>query len=183
MLNQANGLCECGCSLPAPIATMTRTRIGHVRGEPIRFIYGHQHRLSPAWQRVDMGYRSPCLIWQGALTDDGYGRARIGGRKKRLTHVLMWEYVNGPVPAGLELDHLCRVRACGEPAHLEPVTTAVNARRGANAKLTEDQVLAIRATPNMTNLALAQRYGVSKSLISHIRTGRNWKPATMTKAK
>ncbi len=46
------------------------------------------------------------------------------------THKVAYELVCGDVPAGLELDHLCRNRLCCNPAHLEPVTSAENKRRG-----------------------------------------------------
>ena len=50
---------------------------------------------------------------------------------------------HGPVPEGLELDHLCRIRHCVNPDHVEPVTCAVNVRRGDLTKLTEEQVRSI----------------------------------------
>lgn len=68
-----------------------------------------------------------CLLWTGA-TYHGYGRLRVDGRTVA-AHVLAWELVFGPVPAGRELDHLCRNRACCNPWHLEPVTHAVNVAR------------------------------------------------------
>lgn len=75
-----------------------------------------------------------CWIFQGAKTSAGYGNIRIGSRTdgtRRVieTHTVMWESQHGPVPEGLELDHLCRVRACCNPAHLEPVTPSVNVWR------------------------------------------------------
>ena len=59
-----------------------------------------------------------------------------------MSHRLAYELEIGPIPAGLEIDHLCRVRNCVNPAHLEPVTHAENIRRGTgplaeNARKTE----------------------------------------------
>jgi len=70
-----------------------------------------------------------CLLWQGALTTDGYGRFWHKG-VEHSAHVWAYEHWIGPVPLGLELDHLCRNRACCEPTHLEAVTHRVNCQRG-----------------------------------------------------
>ena len=76
-----------------------------------------------------------CIEWTGALDSHGYGRIRINQGLLEGTHRVAWESVNGPIPDGLELDHLCRNKQCCNPAHLEPVTHAENMRR--TAVLTE----------------------------------------------
>jgi hypothetical protein len=70
----------------------------------------------------------PCLLWDRSLTGDGYGNLAADG-KVRKSHQVAYELTRGPVPEGLELDHLCRVRACFHPAHLEAVTHAENVSR------------------------------------------------------
>lgn len=70
-----------------------------------------------------------CWIWRRAKTVDGYGRISIHGRDV-VAHRAMFEIVNGPVACWLTLDHLCRNRACINPAHQEPVTQQVNIERG-----------------------------------------------------
>lgn len=76
---------------------------------------------------------SGCWLWPGGQDRDGYGQVswRHGGRSYSYrTHKVVFEYVVGLVPLGRQLDHLCRTRACANPAHLEPVTGRVNVRRG-----------------------------------------------------
>ena len=82
-----------------------------------------------------------CWIWRWYVHSSGYGMLRSGG-KARYAHRVVYEQLRGPVPEGLELDHLCRVRRCVNPDHLEPVTRSENLRRspitfaGRNARKT-----------------------------------------------
>lgn len=71
----------------------------------------------------------PCRIWSGAKNDSGYPQKRHNG-KTTYVHRLAYETLRGPIPEGLELDHLCRTPACYEPLHLEAVTHLENVRRG-----------------------------------------------------
>lgn len=75
-----------------------------------------------------------CWIWTGARTGSvrgGYGLIKIGGNDAvpTLVHRLMYERDVGPIPEDRELDHICGVRPCVRPSHLEPVTHAENLRR------------------------------------------------------
>lgn len=79
--------------------------------------------------------------------------------------------------AGAVLDHLCRVRNCVNPAHLEPVTQAENVRRSPLAKLTDADVAEIRgliADGALTQPEIGARFGVSRGAISDIKRGRRW---------
>lgn len=128
MLNPS-GLCQCGCGQPAPIANRTSTARGYVKGEPMRFLVGHQRKLKTEWTEQPGPLSTPCWIWAGKPDAKGYGHIVVNGRKRK-AHVHVWEKFHGPVPAGKVLDHLCRVRNCVRPTHLEPITEAQNALRG-----------------------------------------------------
>lgn len=83
-----------------------------------------------------------CWTWTGALTE-GYGRIKWGGRLD-MAHRVVYAILVGPVPDGLQLDHLCRNRACVNPAHLEPVTQAVNMQRAAEAWMEDAPGIGVR---------------------------------------
>lgn len=70
-----------------------------------------------------------CWVWGGALGSNGYGYIRYEGSSK-LTHRVTYELLVGPIPAELEIDHLCRNTGCINPEHLEAVSHAENVRRG-----------------------------------------------------
>ena len=69
-----------------------------------------------------------CWEWQGAKSGCGYGSVRIDGRTIGV-HRLAYSLFVGPIPEGLELDHLCRNIVCCNPEHLDAVTRAENMRR------------------------------------------------------
>ena len=75
---------------------------------------------------------SGCWLWLGAISRGGYGVFFV--KKWILAHRAAYELLHGLIPAGMQIDHLCRVRSCVNPQHLEAVTAAVNTRRGSNAE-------------------------------------------------
>lgn len=78
------------------------------------------------WKKVKK--TEACWIWTGATNGLGYGQ--FWNQKQMGAHRWSYESLVGPIPPGLQLDHLCRNRSCVNPAHLEPVTQRENTLRG-----------------------------------------------------
>ena len=81
------------------------------------------------WAKVQRDASGGCWLWTAGLSDTGYGQFWTGG-KCQSAHRFSYETFVGPIPDGLHIDHLCRVRACVNPTHLEPVPPGVNNARG-----------------------------------------------------
>lgn len=74
---------------------------------------------------------APCWLFQGALFNSGYGALYLSSTRKTVrVHRYMWEQLRGPIPKGMTLDHLCKVRHCLNPQHMEIVTAGENSLRG-----------------------------------------------------
>lgn len=111
--------------------------------------------MTPAqrfWKKVNKS--DECWLWMGARTKAGYGNfaldARHGSYRFVVAHRYAYEVLVGPVPVGMQLDHLCRVRHCVNPAHLEPVTNQENTRRGLLSALKTECVNGHPWTPENT---------------------------------
>lgn len=79
----------------------------------------------PPAHRPDLG---PCWMWRASTTSSGYGKFLVVYVYYH-AHRWLYEQINGPIAAGLNLDHLCRVRQCVNPSHCEPVTQMENLHR------------------------------------------------------
>ena len=90
-----------------------------------------QERFDAKWMPVT---ESGCWIWIGAKAVKGYGHFRIGAKIIN-AHRVAYELYRGPIPDTLQIDHLCRVRCCVNPWHLEAVSCAENLRRGIGAEV------------------------------------------------
>lgn len=87
-----------------------------------------------------------CWIWMGGCTSGGYGTYYIKN-KPWYVHRLSYMWFIGPISKGLEIDHICRVRCCCNPNHLEAVTSAENTRRGKLYEVTAARHAITRARP------------------------------------
>lgn len=183
-----SGLCMCGCGRPAPVATSSSRKFGWVIGHPKQFVFGHgnhtRHRIDRSGPPVegsdyrieDRGYETPCWIWLRGIHHKGYGLVCINGRQQ-LAHRFAYEQLRGPIPDGLEPDHLCRQHDCINPAHLEAVTHTVNMRRASNTRLTMSNAEEIRALfGTVPPGQLAARFGISRGHLYQIIRGDCWKP-------
>lgn len=81
------------------------------------------------WSKVSK--TSGCWIWTGSIRPNGYGQVRRNGKNYK-AHRWAYELENGPIPDGLHIDHLCRVKACARPSHLEAVSQQENNARTAD---------------------------------------------------
>jgi hypothetical protein len=153
------GYCHCGCGQTTNISKENRPRDSVVKGEPYRFVKGHQGRrpqLERFWEKVDKRGPDECWLWTGSLVD-GYGTFKVGTETIK-THRFSYEIHIGAIPVGLYVLHRCDVRNCVNPNHFFLGTHADNmkdmvakgrqsAPRGEqhhNARLTDAKVVAIR---------------------------------------
>ena len=143
-------------------------------------------RLSAAlkerfWSGVSIAGGDECWIWNGPKNKKGYGKIGINGRVY-LTHRVACRIAHGPIPRGLYVLHACDNRPCCNPKHLSVGTQQDNMNdavargrrtRGeahALARLTREQVIAIRENRTLSNRQLANIYGSSRGTISRIRS-------------
>lgn len=177
--NVPYGYCWCGCGLQTSLAPHTNQPKPWFRGEPVRYIHGHNSGKGPhsviQYIEEDRGYTTPCWIWQKGEASGGYGRLSVN-RRTMPVHRYFYEKEYGPVPEGKELDHLCRVRLCCRPTHVEPVTRAENLRRGARAKLSPDKAELIRqlAKSGLYPREIAVMFDVHRTTIGAVIQGKSW---------
>src|SRR5215475_6416987 len=124
---------------------------------------------------------SGCYLWVGPTVVAGYGCLQVHGKKYR-AHRLAWELLKGSIPSGFDVLHRCDVPACVNPDHLFLGTPKTNRQdcaakdrttwgeKHGKAKLSTQQVLAIRADPRSTRM-IAADYGIDHRGVGRIKRG------------
>lgn len=111
---------------------------------------GKLPRLTPDERLFSKIEKSPdpegCWLWTGSIAPTGYGLLRRD-KRTQYAHRFMYERLVGEIPDGLVIDHLCRVRNCVNPKHLEPVTQYVNVIRGDGPKVHGSKTHCLRGHP------------------------------------
>ena len=130
---------------------------------------------------MDCGYTTECWIWNGPKRD-GYGivsTRKSNGQKTTINaHVYFYLKTGKKIPAGMQLDHLCKHRACINPEHVEPVSQVTNARRGRQSKLNIELVRELRKEYTTYKCGLhcfARDHGISFGTMSDLIHGYSWK--------
>ena len=121
------GFCQCGCGAKTRIAARSKRKRGEFRGKPFRCLIGHKRRKAKklSYDVAETG----CWLWNGGKNGSGYGTIYLPGTGSVYAHRYFYEHFIGKIPAGLEIDHLCKTRECVNPGHLEAVTHEENMRR------------------------------------------------------
>ncbi len=99
------------------------------RPHPGRAISYYDDPVGFIMRRIVIDEITGCWHWLGTIELGGYGATNVAGQSKT-AHRLAYETIIGPIPPRLVLDHLCRMRGCVNPYHLEPITHGENTRRG-----------------------------------------------------
>jgi hypothetical protein len=190
-------LCEClgKCGLPTPIAKVTNPRRGHVKGQPMRLIKGHQNRRDLTERiRKDVDRTTApdgCHEWTRYRDKGGYGTMKVNGRTRKVTHIIL-ERAGFMIPArGLDALHRCDNPPCCRYAHLKIGPQKENSEdmvaRGRQARgerqdaaklkngyATATEIRRLFAAGGISKAALGRRYGVSATNIKHIINGETW---------
>lgn len=128
------------------------------------------------WAKVDRRSDAECWLWLAATAGAGYGQFGANGKSVR-AHRYAYEALVGPIPDGLEIDHLCNIRLCVNPGHMEPVTHAENVRRGLRLNTIRgplDGTTALEVTRRahgVTRTELARISGASLSYLRKVELG------------
>lgn len=140
VLNSPSLLCSVpSCNRPVRARSLCITHYNYQRyhGSIDDFPCAHVSRVVSAadyerrfWSYVDITSPDNCWLWQGCLNRDGYGVFVTPSCTSGLAHRFAYELFREPIPDGLETDHLCRVRRCCNPAHMEAVSHKENNIRG-----------------------------------------------------
>jgi hypothetical protein len=134
-MKQIRYCCVPGCELPVRCKQLCRRHYDNKlrKGDPLAPMRSYV-RGAPTeryWAKVDVREAGECWPWTAGINNYGYGKLGFGSQSSpAMAHRFGYELVNGPIPEGMTVDHLCSNRLCQNPAHMELVTHGENSRRG-----------------------------------------------------
>jgi hypothetical protein len=175
------GLCQCGCGEKTRPAPHTNRHRGWKKGEPLKFVHGHNARPSDSGWELDP--TTGCWNWTRFISKEGYGR---GGRDvgEAFAHRAAYRREHGPIPDRHVVHHKCHNRACVNPDHLELMEKEEHARlhrglqgrQGPRASLTEEQVRELRRAPREYGVQtrFARAWKVSVKAVNQAMNGRTY---------
>ena len=187
------GICQCGCGGSTKKASQSDPRCGHVFGQPLRFILGHNARspMTPEqrfWSKVTK--TDDCWLWTGSQTSTGYGLFHLSMKQRnQKAHRVSWMFSKGDIPSGVSVLHHCDVPICVKPSHLFLGTDLDNSHdciekrrnnfgeRNGRAKLTTEAIQEIRRRFALgeSRKSLAEKYETCRSNIQVIVNFQAWK--------
>lgn len=129
-----------------------------------------------AWE-FKVNKKTNCWDWLRSIHPHGYGAKRHKA-KTMPAHRFFYKNLVKEIPRGLELDHLCRNRCCVNPAHLEPVTTVENIRRGVGPRINMGiarDIRFLRKEFGMRTTDIAYKFGIQKQLVRRVINNNFWK--------
>lgn len=197
-------VCACGCGQPTLIAPANDWN-GQHKGQPRTYLLNHHGKGKPSHNavtdhvahfmtKVDKdgplmpGMTTRCWSWQGSLSIGGYGEFFVKGRGMMRAHRFIYDATHDAPLGDAYGCHRCDNPGCVNPGHIFPGTQTDNMRdmikkgrrlshgeHNSRAILTVEQVMFIKANPQLPNTTLARRFGVAPATISKVKNGTNWK--------
>jgi len=195
------GFCHCRCGGRTSIAKQNIRRLGHINGQPVRFLPGHHAWFQPRgprqtlaeqfWSQVDRTTTPDgCWPFTGALTADGYGHIKVNGRM-RMAHHIALKLSGFIIPfERLQVRHyVCDNPPCCRPSHLKIGTPQDDAddkvskgrqARGeshGHAKLRQqdaDEIRRLYRAGGISQRTLARQFGVNQRAVWAILSGEAW---------
>ena len=188
-MDSLQGYCQCGCGQKTKLSDRNEKRRGYVKGEPRKFITGHNRTISILDERYYKILENSCWEFTGCINKaNGYGS--ISYRSKQMTaHRAFYLFYKGQIPEKYVIDHLCHKansncpggklcqhRRCVNPNHLEAITVGENVHRGQKSIMDKDKIEVAKAMNKIFSYAkIAKIFGVSTGCIQHAIERDYWK--------